>query len=270
MHSRRFAVGCLAASAVSLLALLLSAAPQDAYDRDASAREYVQFLVLQLNQWSKEFPQHFYKAIMQPPVDAGKLSPAAKAGAGELGDSLQHLASLSTAKDLMTNAEFRSQLDKTLTAAKDLNQAMASQRFPATLQSDWDQIRSTLNNLARAYKLEMLAVLEAPGGGGGRGGRGGRGPAPATATAAAGPVPGGLAGYIVDLACAKRGKGMWTNAECVARCVRDGDKVVLVSEDGKIYQISNQDKITPESYGQVVTLTGKTEGDTITVDSLKM
>jgi len=52
--------------------------------------------------------------------------------------------------------------------------------------------------------------------------------------------------------------------------VRDGDKVVLVSEDGKIYQISNQDKITPESYGQVVTLTGKTEGDTITVDSLNM
>ena len=170
----------------------------------------------------------------------------------------------------MTNAEFRSQLDKTLTAAKDLNQAMASQRFPATLQSDWDQIRSTLNNLARVYKVEMLAVLEAPGGGGGRGGRGGRGPAPANATAAAGPVPGGLAGYIVDLACAKRGKGMWTNAECVARCVRDGDKVVLVSEDGKIYQISNQDKITPESYGQVVTLTGKTHGDTITVDSLKM
>src|SRR5258708_35349644 len=122
---------------------------------------------------------------MQPPVDASKLSPAAKAGAGELGDSLQRLASLSTAKDLMTNAEFRGQLDKTLAAAKDLNQAMASQRFPATLQSDWDQIRSTLNNLARAYKLEMLAVLEAPGGGGGRGGRWGSGSRTAAATRAA-------------------------------------------------------------------------------------
>ena len=63
---------------------------------------------------------------------------------------------------------------------------------------------------------------------------------------------------------------MWINAECVARCVRDGDKVVLVTEEGKIFQIANQDKITPESYGQVVTLTGKTDGDTITVDSLKM
>jgi hypothetical protein len=63
---------------------------------------------------------------------------------------------------------------------------------------------------------------------------------------------------------------MWVNAQCVATCVRDGDKLVLVTEDGKVYQIANQDKITPESYGQVVTLTGKTEGDTITVDSLKM
>jgi hypothetical protein len=270
MRVSRFAVASLAAGSASLLALLVSAAPQEGYDRDASAREYVQFLVLQLNQWSKEFPNRFYQAMMQPPVDAGKLSAGAKAGAGELGDGLQRLAALSEAKDLMTNSGFRSQLDKALASAKDLNQGMASQRFPAPLQSDWDQIRSTLNNLARVYKLDMLAVLEAPGGGGGRGGRGGRGPAAATATAATGPVAGGLAGYIVDLACAKRGKGMWTNAECVARCVRDGDKVVLVSEDGKIYQISNQDKITPESYGQVVTLTGKTDGDTITVESLKL
>jgi hypothetical protein len=271
MHLRRFAMACLAVCSVSMLGLFVSAAPQEGYDRDAYAREYVQFLVVQLNQWSKEFPHHFYQALMQPPVDANKLSATAKAGAGELGDSFQRMAALSNAKDLMTNADFRSQLDKALAAAKDLNQGMASQRFPATLQSDWDQIRTTLNNLARIYKLDMLAVLEAPGGGG-RGGRGGRGAAApsVTATAATGPVPGGLAGYIVDLACAKRGKGMWINAECVARCVRDGDKVVLVSEDGKIYQISNQDKITPESYGQVVTLTGKTDGDTITVESLKM
>ena len=81
---------------------------------------------------------------------------------------------------------------------------------------------------------------------------------------------GGLSGYIVDSACAKRGKGMWANAECVARCIRDGDKVVLVTEEGKVYQISNQDKITPESYGQIVTLIGKTEGDTIRIESLKL
>jgi hypothetical protein len=258
MLLRRFAIACLAVCSVS-------AAPQE-NDRDTRAREYVQFLVLQLDQWRQEFPHRFYLAMMRPPVDAAKMSASAKAGAGELGDSIGRLAALGNARDLTTNAEFRSQVDKALGAAKDLNLAMSTQKFPTPLQSDWDQIRSTLNNLARVYKLEMLAVLDAPGGGG-RGGRGGAagGPTPAT-----GVVAGGVAGYIVDQSCAKRGKGMWTNNECIAKCLRDGDKIVLVTEEGKIYQISNQDKITPESYGQVVTLVGKADGDTITVDSLKM
>jgi hypothetical protein len=198
-------------------------------------------------------------------VDSTKLPESAKASAGELGDAIKRLAEVSSAKDLISNAEFRTQLDKTLACSREVNQAMSTQRFPAPLQSSWDQMRSIMNNLARIYKLEALAVLDPPG----RGGRGGRGGAPPTA-AATGPVPGGLAGYIVDTQCAKRGKGMWANADCVARCVRDGDKVVLVTEEGKVYQISNQDKITPESYGQVVTLTGKTDGDTITVEILKM
>ena len=249
-----------------LLGVWVTAAPQGV-DRDAYARDHVRFLIVQLDQFRAEFPREFYKASMQPPVDASKLSDAAKSGASELGESIQRLAALRDAKDLTTNNQFRGELEKALATSKELNQAMASQRFPAPLQNSWDQLRWTLNNLARAYKLETLAVLDPPGGGGGRGGRGGRGPAPPPG----GVVPGGgLMGYVVDQACAKRGKGMWTNAECVARCVRDGDKVVLVTEDGKIYQITNQDKIIPESYGQVVTLTGKTEGDTITVESLKM
>jgi len=250
MLLRRFAIACLAVCSAS-------SAPQDT-DRDTRSREYVQFLVLQLDQWRQEFPHRFYLAMMRPPVDAAKMSAGAKAGAGELGDSIGRLAALGNARDLTANAEFRSQVDQALAAARDLNLAMSTQKFPTPLQSDWDQIRSTLNNLARVYKLEMLAVLDAPGGG--AGGRGGRG----------GVVAGGVAGYIVDQSCAKRGKGMWTNNECIAKCLRDGDKIVLVTEEGKIYQISNQDMITPESYGQVVTLVGKADGDTITVDSLKM
>jgi len=253
----------LAVCAGCLLIVGVGASPQDSFDRQKSAREYVQFLVLQLDQWSKEFPQQFYAAVMRPPVDSSKLSEGAKAGPAELGESIKRLAALSTAPDLMTNTEFRSQLAQTLAATKEMNQAMSVQRFPAVLQNSWDQIRSTLNNLARVYKLEMVAVLEPVGAGGGR--RGGRGPAIAT-----GPVPGGLAGYIVDQSCARKGKGMWSNPECVARCVRDGDKIVLVTEDGKIFQISNRDKVTPDSFGQVVTLIGKMDGDTITVETVKM
>jgi hypothetical protein len=253
------------AIAACLLALVGSASPQDV-DRQAYARDHVRFLVLQLDQWSTEFPQQFYAAIMRPPVDSSKLSEAAKAGPGELGESIKRLTALSAANDVLTNAEFRNQLQKAIGSSKEFNQAMSVQRFPAPLQNSWDQLRSTLNNLARVFKLDALAVLEPPAAGGGRGGRGGRGPAPAGGVAPGG----GLVGYIVDLACAKRGKGMWTNAQCVERCVRDGDKVVLVTEDGKIFQIFNQDKITADSYGQVVTLTGKTDGDTITVDTLKL
>src|SRR5262249_5100345 len=154
-----------------------------------SAREYVQFLVLQLDQWKEEFPQQFYAALVKPPVDSNKMSAAAKDGPVELAESIKGLSALSAAPDLMTNAEFRSELDKALNVTKEMNQAMSVQRFPAPLQNSWDQVRSTLNNLARVYKLEMLAVLEPPGGGGGRGGR--RGPAAATA-AVTGPVPGGV------------------------------------------------------------------------------
>src|SRR5215470_10825280 len=150
MRMRHIPLACLAAAAALLAA-------QDG-DRDSYAREYVQFQVLQLNQFSREFPQQFNAALMKPPVDASKLSDAAKAGAAELGDAIQRLAALGAAKDVMTNGEFRAQLDKALAGSKELNQAMSSQRFPTPLQSEWDQMRSILNNLARTYKLEALAV----------------------------------------------------------------------------------------------------------------
>src|SRR5882672_774182 len=115
MFLRRFPIVCLV-----VLAALVIAAPQDAVDRDAYARDHVRFLVVQLDQWSKELPQQFYTAVMKPPVDASKLSEAAKASAGDLGDSLRKLASLAGAKDLLTNAQFRNQLDKALASAKEL------------------------------------------------------------------------------------------------------------------------------------------------------
>src|SRR5262249_51121988 len=149
-----------------------------------------------------------YAASMKPPVDSSKMSEAAKAGPAELEDAIKKLAALSPAPDVLTNSAFRAQVEKTLAGMKETNQAMSAQRFPTPLFNSWDQLRSTLNNLARVYNVEMLATLDPPGGGGGgRGGRGGRGPAGVT-VAATGPVQGGIAGYIVDLSCAKRGKGM--------------------------------------------------------------
>ena len=261
MRFHRFAIVCLVLCFVGLFAVP-SAAPQEKYDRDAYAREYVQFLVTELDQWTKGFPRQFYSALLQPPRDSSKLSESAKAGPGDLGDSVKQLASLGTGKDLLTNGDFRNQVDKTLAAAKQVNLAMASQRFPDPLQSDWEQIRTALNSLAEIYKFETLAVLDPPA----APGRGGRGGAPAAVAAL---PPGAVAGYIVDQRCSAQGKGMWANAACVERCVRDGDKVVLVTEEGKVFQIANQDKITSDSYGQKVIITGKTEGEIITIDTLK-
>jgi hypothetical protein len=211
---------------------------------------------------------------MRPPVDASKLSEAAKASAGELGEALQRLATLAPAKDVLTNAEFRNQLEHTLAVSKQVNEVMGSQRFPMPLQDTWGQLREALNNLARVYKVETLAVLEIPGAAGSGRGRGGRGANAAAAGGRGGArgavPPGAIVGYIVDQMCAKRGKQMWTNAQCVQKCMRDGDKIVLVTEEGKIYQIANQDKITPDTYGLSVAVTGKTEGDTITIENLTL
>jgi hypothetical protein len=257
----RFTTAGLLGCAGWLLSVAVTAAPQNEFDREASAREYVQFLVLQLDQWTRSFPRDYNAALMRPPVDAGKLSEAARSGAGDLHDSITRLGTLSSARDVLTNAEFRALVAKAVATAEQVNQAMGTRRFPAPLQSDWDQVRASLNNLARIYKVDTLAVLEPPGAS-----RGGRGP---QKTAAAPPV-GGLSGYIVDQQCAARGKGMWINAACVARCIREGDKVVLVTEEGKVFQITNPDKIDTDAYGQKVTIAGKTNEQSIAVESLQI
>src|SRR5215472_4942722 len=106
MRILRYSIPILLACAAWLLAA------QEGYDREKYAADYIRFLVLQLNQWNKEFPQQFYAAVVKPPIDATKLSEAAKAGPGELGDSLQKLAALGSAQNLSSNGEFRAQLEK--------------------------------------------------------------------------------------------------------------------------------------------------------------
>ena len=80
-----------------------------------------------------------------------------------------------------------------------------------------------------------------------------------------------LTGYIVDANCAnkKEDKGAGEDhAACSARCIKGGAPAVLVS-DGKVYKISNQDKVVAHA-GHKVTISGTVDGDTIAVDSVKM
>jgi hypothetical protein len=219
-------------------------------------------MVIEIDQWAKDFPHQFYMAAAKPPIDSSKLSESAKASAQDLGDSVKKLSSLVNAKDVLSNAEFKAELDKTIAVGKEVNKTLGSQRFPEVLQNKWELIRVNLNGLAQAYKLETLAYIGPPAGGRG----GGRGAAAVLAKV----PPGGVAGYIIDQSCALKGKGMWTNVGCVQKCLRDGDKMVLITEEGKVYQITNPDKVDSEAYGQKVVVTGKTEADTITVATLQL
>ena len=76
-----------------------------------------------------------------------------------------------------------------------------------------------------------------------------------------------VTGYIVDKNCASK-KEMLGDEACAKRCIGRGSPAVLATEDGKIYSISNQDKVKDVA-GKKVTVTGKVDGDTITVESVK-
>jgi hypothetical protein len=116
------------AIAAFLLALVGSASPQDV-DRQAYAREHVRFLVLQLDQWNKEFPQQFYAALACRLWIRASCPKRPRRALGSLANP-SRLAALSGANDVLTNVEFRNQLQKAIESSKEFNQAMSIQRFP--------------------------------------------------------------------------------------------------------------------------------------------
>ena len=81
-------------------------------------------------------------------------------------------------------------------------------------------------------------------------------------------MAGDWTGYIVDKNCSSN-KAMLGNEDCAKRCIGRGAPAVLATDDGKVYEITNQDKVK-DAAGKKVTLTGKMEGEKITVESVKM
>jgi hypothetical protein len=77
-------------------------------------------------------------------------------------------------------------------------------------------------------------------------------------------------GYIVDEACSTK-KAMLGNEKCAQSCLgKEGAKAVFVTDDGKVYKVTEQAKVTAHA-GHKVTITGKMDGDTISkIDSVKM
>jgi hypothetical protein len=74
-------------------------------------------------------------------------------------------------------------------------------------------------------------------------------------------------GFVEDTSCSTKA-GMKGNAGCAKSCIKGGSPAVLVTEDGKIYKISNQDKIVSHA-GENVTVTADLKDDTLTIDTVK-
>jgi len=74
-------------------------------------------------------------------------------------------------------------------------------------------------------------------------------------------------GFVMDTTCSKKPE-MRGDAACAQKCIKAGSPAVLVTPAGKIYKVTNQDKILA-SAGQNVTVTGKLKGDMLTIDTVK-
>lgn len=73
-------------------------------------------------------------------------------------------------------------------------------------------------------------------------------------------------GTVMDEKCSGNA-AMRTNAACIDKCIKGGSPAVLVTPEGKVYKIANQDKIL-SSAGKNVSVDGKLDKDTITVASV--
>jgi hypothetical protein len=75
-----------------------------------------------------------------------------------------------------------------------------------------------------------------------------------------------VTGFLADAKCAAAGKaGSAAHSGCAQKCVQGGEAVVLVTAEGKIYKIKNQEKVKGHA-GAKATLEGKVDGDTIEVE----
>jgi uncharacterized protein DUF5818 len=76
-----------------------------------------------------------------------------------------------------------------------------------------------------------------------------------------------VTGYIIDEMCSSKA-AMKGDVACANKCIKAGSPAVLVTDDGKVYKLSDQAKAVPLA-GEKVTVSGNVKGDTIEVASIK-
>ena len=79
-----------------------------------------------------------------------------------------------------------------------------------------------------------------------------------------------MTGYVSDAKCSANATRAESDghAACAVKCAGAGESLVFVS-GGKVYKVNDQAKVKAHA-GHKVTISGKVDGDTLTVDSVKM
>jgi hypothetical protein len=84
----------------------------------------------------------------------------------------------------------------------------------------------------------------------------------------AGALAADFSGYVIDQACAQK-PSMKGSEACARKCIKGGSPAVLLSADGKVYKLDDQAKAA-EHAGHKVKITGKLDGDTVKVETIKI
>jgi hypothetical protein len=143
-----------AAAALAAVTLLPATASAQYANRDeVVTRTDVRSIVNRLGHRTDEFKDSFDKAVEHSLLDGSRLEDRARHRADDLHDAAKKLADVYGDKHDKHSPAVRDQLDKTLSAAADVNRIMVNHRFTERLQRNWDMLRSDLNALASAYQL---------------------------------------------------------------------------------------------------------------------
>ena len=75
-------------------------------------------------------------------------------------------------------------------------------------------------------------------------------------------------GFVTDAKCASTGKSGAAHAGCAKSCITGGSAAVIVTADGKVIQIANQDKVAALA-GENVKVNGTEADGKLTVTAIQ-
>jgi hypothetical protein len=146
----------LCGAALCLSGIVLRAGAQDA-NRDAVfGKTDVADVVARVARRAGPFKDNFDKAVAHTIPDSSRMEAKAKRRADDLHDDARKLKDVFGDRKDKNDPKVRDQVDRTLSAASDVNRVMLEFRFTEKLQRDWDLLRSDLNALAAVYSLPPM------------------------------------------------------------------------------------------------------------------